>query len=113
MLQNFVASELRDGASINRALLALANCINALDKQNKKGLACIPYRNRYFKWICYCIYGHFCLLVVILELLWYTKYAVMVHKIRLIEQGIKSLNKYLPCFEGSRNQLHRTHLEVN
>lgn len=39
--------KLRDGANINRSLLALANCINALGKQHKKGLAYVPYRNRY------------------------------------------------------------------
>lgn len=39
--------KLRDGANINRSLLALANCINALGKQQKKGLAYVPYRNRY------------------------------------------------------------------
>lgn len=38
--------KLRDGANINRSLLALANCINALGKQQKKGLAYVPYRNR-------------------------------------------------------------------
>ncbi|KAF8017558.1 hypothetical protein BT93_H2668 [Corymbia citriodora subsp. variegata] len=37
--------KLRDGANINRSLLALANCINALGKQQRKGLAYIPYRN--------------------------------------------------------------------
>ncbi|KAJ4966279.1 hypothetical protein NE237_018128 [Protea cynaroides] len=37
--------QLRDGANINRSLLALANCINALGKQQKKGLAYVPYRN--------------------------------------------------------------------
>ena len=57
-LQTFLCSErasetnsggkkLRDGANINRSLLALANCINALGKQQKKGLAYVPYRNRY------------------------------------------------------------------
>ncbi|KAK9092872.1 hypothetical protein Syun_027783 [Stephania yunnanensis] len=35
----------RDGANINRSLLALANCINALGKQQKKGLAYVPHRN--------------------------------------------------------------------
>lgn len=39
--------KLRDGANINRSLLALANCINALGKHHKKGLAYVPYRNRY------------------------------------------------------------------
>ncbi|XP_043709084.1 kinesin-like protein KIN-8B [Telopea speciosissima] len=37
--------QLRDGANINRSLLALANCINALGKQQKEGLAYVPYRN--------------------------------------------------------------------
>ena len=41
--------KLRDGANINRSLLALANCINALGKQQKKGLAYVPYRNRYLQ----------------------------------------------------------------
>lgn len=36
--------KLRDGANINRSLLALANCINALGKQ-KKGRQYVPYRN--------------------------------------------------------------------
>jgi kinesin family protein 18/19 len=45
---NNFGQKLRDGANINRSLLALANCINALGKQNKKGLAYVPYRNRYF-----------------------------------------------------------------
>ncbi|KAL5218323.1 hypothetical protein ABZP36_019007 [Zizania latifolia] len=42
---NNYGQKLRDGANINRSLLALANCINALGKQNKKGLAYVPYRN--------------------------------------------------------------------
>ncbi|KAF0928900.1 hypothetical protein E2562_010750 [Oryza meyeriana var. granulata] len=42
---NNSGQKLRDGANINRSLLALANCINALGKQNKKGLAYVPYRN--------------------------------------------------------------------
>jgi kinesin family member 18/19 len=46
---NNFGQKLRDGANINRSLLALANCINALGKQNKKGLAYVPYRNRYFQ----------------------------------------------------------------
>lgn len=46
---NNFGQKLRDGANINRSLLALANCINALGKQNKKGLAYVPYRNRYFE----------------------------------------------------------------
>ncbi|ONK74518.1 uncharacterized protein A4U43_C03F7200 [Asparagus officinalis] len=37
--------KLRDGANINKSLLALANCINALGKHQKKGLAYVPYRN--------------------------------------------------------------------
>ncbi|XP_031481024.1 kinesin-like protein KIN-8B [Nymphaea colorata] len=42
---NIGGQKLRDGANINRSLLALANCINALGKQQKKGLAYVPYRN--------------------------------------------------------------------
>ncbi|KAK4426491.1 Kinesin-like protein KIN-8B [Sesamum alatum] len=42
---NSGGQKLRDGANINRSLLALANCINALGKQRKKGLAYVPYRN--------------------------------------------------------------------
>ncbi|XP_076903869.1 kinesin-like protein KIN-8B [Bidens hawaiensis] len=42
---NSGGQKLRDGANINRSLLALANCINALGKQHKKGLAYVPYRN--------------------------------------------------------------------
>ncbi|XP_038881855.1 kinesin-like protein KIN-8B isoform X1 [Benincasa hispida] len=42
---NNSGQKLRDGANINRSLLALANCINALGKQQKKGLAYVPYRN--------------------------------------------------------------------
>ena len=39
-------ANLRDGANINRSLLALANCINALGKSaSKKGIAYVPYRN--------------------------------------------------------------------
>lgn len=37
--------KLRDGASINRSLLALANCINALGKMARAGAAYVPYRN--------------------------------------------------------------------
>ncbi len=37
--------KLRDGANINKSLLALANCINALGKQQKTGAAYVPYRN--------------------------------------------------------------------
>lgn len=44
---NSNGQKFRDGANINRSLLALANCINALGKQHKKGLAYVPYRNRY------------------------------------------------------------------
>lgn len=33
------------GANINKSLLALANCINALGKQQKTGVAYVPYRN--------------------------------------------------------------------
>ncbi|KAK8494172.1 hypothetical protein V6N13_123901 [Hibiscus sabdariffa] len=42
---NSGGQKLRDGANINRSLLALANCINALGKQQKRGLAYVPYRN--------------------------------------------------------------------
>ncbi|KAK9749682.1 hypothetical protein RND81_02G143200 [Saponaria officinalis] len=42
---NSSGKKLRDGANINRSLLALANCINALGKLHKKGLAYVPYRN--------------------------------------------------------------------
>ncbi|KAL2642170.1 hypothetical protein R1flu_009757 [Riccia fluitans] len=42
---NNAGQKLRDGANINRSLLALANCINALGKQQKRGLAYVPYRN--------------------------------------------------------------------
>ncbi|KAJ3706127.1 hypothetical protein LUZ61_009832 [Rhynchospora tenuis] len=42
---NSGGQKLRDGANINKSLLALANCINALGKQHKKGLAYVPYRN--------------------------------------------------------------------
>ncbi|CAN6711187.1 unnamed protein product [Malus baccata var. baccata] len=42
---NSGGQKLRDGANINRSLLALANCINALGKQKKKGFAYVPYRN--------------------------------------------------------------------
>lgn len=42
---NNAGQKLRDGANINKSLLALANCINALGKKQKKGLAYVPYRN--------------------------------------------------------------------
>lgn len=35
---------LREGAQINRSLLALANCINALGDKSKKGIF-VPYRD--------------------------------------------------------------------
>lgn len=35
---------LREGAQINRSLLALANCINALGEKNKRGIF-VPYRD--------------------------------------------------------------------
>jgi len=35
---------LREGAKINRSLLSLANCINALGDKNKKG-SFVPYRD--------------------------------------------------------------------
>lgn len=41
---NNQGQKLRDGANINKSLLALANCINALGKQ-KKGRQYVPYRN--------------------------------------------------------------------
>jgi len=37
--------QLRDGANINRSLLALANCINALGKRKRKSVVFIPFRN--------------------------------------------------------------------
>lgn len=37
--------KLRDGANINRSLLALANCINALGKARKGSAVYVPYRN--------------------------------------------------------------------
>jgi kinesin family protein 18/19 len=42
---NNAGQKLRDGANINKSLLALANCINALGKQQKNGVAYVPYRN--------------------------------------------------------------------
>jgi hypothetical protein len=36
-----------EGAKINRSLLALANCINALGDKNKKGFF-VPYRVLFF-----------------------------------------------------------------
>jgi len=42
---NNAGQKLRDGANINRSLLALANCINALGKQGRRGMAYVPYRN--------------------------------------------------------------------
>ena len=41
---NNIGQKLRDGANINRSLLALANCINALGKATG-GRAYVPYRN--------------------------------------------------------------------
>ena len=40
-----MGQKLRDGANINRSLLALANCINALGKKKKQGMAYVPYRH--------------------------------------------------------------------
>ena len=37
--------QLRDGANINKSLLSLANCINALGKRNKKGFVFVPFRD--------------------------------------------------------------------
>jgi kinesin family member 18/19 len=43
---NNIGQKLRDGANINRSLLALANCINALGKASAAGgRAYVPYRN--------------------------------------------------------------------
>ena len=42
---NNQGQQLRDGANINRSLLALANCINALGKRKKKGFVFVPFRN--------------------------------------------------------------------
>ncbi|KAK9823105.1 hypothetical protein WJX72_000286 [[Myrmecia] bisecta] len=42
---NNVGRQLKDGANINRSLLALANCINALGKRRKKGFVFVPFRN--------------------------------------------------------------------
>ncbi|GIL46590.1 hypothetical protein Vafri_3551 [Volvox africanus] len=44
---NNAGQKLRDGANINRSLLALANCINALGKANsgKSAASYVPYRN--------------------------------------------------------------------
>ncbi|KAM2442231.1 hypothetical protein TB1_022367 [Malus domestica] len=44
---NSGGQKLWDGANINHALLALANCINALGEQQKNGLAYVPHRIRY------------------------------------------------------------------
>ncbi|KAM2197028.1 hypothetical protein ACFX1X_000572 [Malus domestica] len=44
---NSGGQKLRDGAYINHALLALANCINALGEQQKNGLAYVPHRIRH------------------------------------------------------------------
>lgn len=41
---NNIGHKLRDGANINKSLLALANCINALGKKQKRGMAYIPFR---------------------------------------------------------------------
>ncbi len=41
---NNAGQKLRDGANINRSLLALANCINALGKAGKAA-SYVPYRN--------------------------------------------------------------------
>ncbi|DBA89218.1 TPA: hypothetical protein ACH3X1_016364 [Trebouxia sp. C0004] len=42
---NNIGRQLKDGANINRSLLALAECINALGKARKKGLVFVPFRN--------------------------------------------------------------------
>lgn len=61
---NNFGQKLRDGANINRSLLALANCINALGKQNKKGLAYVPYRNRYVSIVDFTLQDPFLIYVV-------------------------------------------------
>jgi hypothetical protein len=38
-------AQLRDGANINKSLLSLANCINALGKRQKKGFVFVPFRD--------------------------------------------------------------------
>ena len=38
-------AQLRDGANINKSLLSLANCINALGKRAKKGFVFVPFRD--------------------------------------------------------------------
>jgi hypothetical protein len=49
---NNAGQKLRDGANINKSLLALANCINALGKQQKTGVAYVPYRNsKLTRWV--------------------------------------------------------------
>ncbi|GJP44593.1 hypothetical protein CLOM_g3971 [Closterium sp. NIES-68] len=42
---NNMGQQLRDGANINKSLLALSNCINALCQQQKRGVGYVPYRN--------------------------------------------------------------------
>ncbi|GAQ77849.1 Kinesin-like protein [Klebsormidium nitens] len=42
---NNAGRQLRDGANINKSLLALANCINALGKRKKKEFVFVPFRN--------------------------------------------------------------------
>jgi kinesin family protein 18/19 len=42
---NNKGARLVEGANINRSLLALGNCINALGKQNFKQGSFVPYRN--------------------------------------------------------------------
>nr|GMC47974.1 kinesin-like protein KIN-8B isoform X2 [Ipomoea batatas] len=44
-LQTYRLKDLCKDMVTNRPLLALANYINALGKQQKKGLAYVPYRN--------------------------------------------------------------------
>ena len=38
-------AQLRDGANINKSLLSLANCINALGRRAKKGFVFVPFRD--------------------------------------------------------------------
>ncbi len=44
-VSNNIGDRLKEGANINKSLLALGNCINALGEGNKKGKPHVPYRN--------------------------------------------------------------------